>query len=912
MEEVGGQWLPWVLDAPVFPGTPGIDEPPSIFGRVVQFLKWVLHGTVDAHAQHFAGKDQHAGLSSILQRMIKPVLHLLHEALHLGELLLLSAIAAIDALDPDLQTHTAEQHHGLASILDELRGWISGQIHHMLDEQAELRHFWILANLGISSLIGGLRDGLLLDCDANLERVNATDYKDWLRSHGADELTVESALVRSLYDLVFAYPEGDWRGPGNVEAGTFFVSLMNTARYQGSLLWKFNTATADLLMVPMYDVLTARGVKIEFFSRVDRLVPSPDGSEIAEVVIGRQVELKNGSYAPLRTLASGQRVWPDRPLFVQIVQGDKLKAERVDLESHWTTWQDSLLPRTIKAGVDYDELVLAIPPAAHRDICAELIVQKPRWRAMTDALQTTATQSLQVWTDASEKDLGWDKPTIIGSFDESGLDTWADISEVLATENWPPELDVKAEQIACGPLPCPAYPPPRSDADYPGKAKAEAEKAANDFLYLDGHDFWSKRFGPNGPIPGTVVSQYSRANVDPSERYTLTVTNSTRHRLRTCDSGYDNLFLAGDWILNGQNLGSFEATTVSGLLASRAMSGKPKKILRVDAARYSDRHASVMPDAGARPFVEYGGMSTFPGKIELKNTTMWSMMLEADRTRLEDYCRRMFDEPSNGAVRVMPLCSKMFLTVSDFGHGRFVDASYMGWSRERELTFWIPAVRVREEDGRTVATHFDMVLPYLVLDNPAAIASGREIFGFFKQSGSILLPGDPGHGDDLAIDLFATRKFGPDSEQRLQRFVTLSPVQGNRPAARVAVGSFEDGFKALHEHLAPSIGKWNPSLDLASDLFSCLLKRQVPQLFLKQFRDVSDSRLACYQAITQAMGHVDRFTALPELLEFDMTIEHLDSSPVAEEFGIVPRQTVLAAKFEFDMSLDSGTVLWKA
>ena len=52
-------------------------------------------------------------------------------------------------------------------------------------------------------------------------------------------------------------------------------------------------------------------------------------------------------------------------------------------------------------------------------------------------------------------------------------------------------------------------------------------------------------------------------------------------RMRADDTGFANLAIAGDWIDNPQNLGSFEASVMSGKLASRALTGLPKEILRV-------------------------------------------------------------------------------------------------------------------------------------------------------------------------------------------------------------------------------------------------------------------------------------------------------------------------------------------
>ena len=48
-------------------------------------------------------------------------------------------------------------------------------------------------------------------------------------------------------------------------------------------------------------------------------------------------------------------------------------------------------------------------------------------------------------------------------------------------------------------------------------------------------------------------AQFFRANLDASERYTLSVAGSAKHRLAADQSGVDGLFLTGDWIANGRH-----------------------------------------------------------------------------------------------------------------------------------------------------------------------------------------------------------------------------------------------------------------------------------------------------------------------------------------------------------------------
>ena len=78
--------------------------------------------------------------------------------------------------------------------------------------------------------------------------------------------------------------------------------------------------------------------------------------------------------------------------------------------------------------------------------------------------------------------------------------------------------------------------------------------------------------------PALHVSQYRRVNIDPTERYVLSVPGSTRYRLRANASGFANLYLAGDWTENVINASCVEAATISGLRASQALSGLPAVI----------------------------------------------------------------------------------------------------------------------------------------------------------------------------------------------------------------------------------------------------------------------------------------------------------------------------------------------
>ena len=78
--------------------------------------------------------------------------------------------------------------------------------------------------------------------------------------------------------------------------------------------------------------------------------------------------------------------------------------------------------------------------------------------------------------------------------------------------------------------------------------------------------------------PDRFDAQFCAAYIDPSERYVLSLRGTSQYRMRSDGSGFENLFLAGDWTDNDINLGCVEAAVMSGFFASRAVCGAPQVI----------------------------------------------------------------------------------------------------------------------------------------------------------------------------------------------------------------------------------------------------------------------------------------------------------------------------------------------
>ena len=89
--------------------------------------------------------------------------------------------------------------------------------------------------------------------------VDDVDYREWLERHGARPETIQSPLVRVVYDLVFGYEDGDPDRPRFAAGTGLLLSGKMFFDYQGAIFWKMTAGMGDVVFAPLYDALRARG-----------------------------------------------------------------------------------------------------------------------------------------------------------------------------------------------------------------------------------------------------------------------------------------------------------------------------------------------------------------------------------------------------------------------------------------------------------------------------------------------------------------------------------------------------------------------------------------------------------------------------------------------------------------------------
>jgi uncharacterized protein with NAD-binding domain and iron-sulfur cluster len=499
-------------------------------------------------------------------------------------------IQGVDVLLPLLREVSGNANPMLQPIIEALSASAHQQLEAIVSTDDESRRLWTIMDLTLATMRGIVRHGLATH-PCGFEVIDDYDCKEWLLDNGASPQSVDSGYLRALYDLGFAYEDGDPARP-KLAAGQALRSMLRAFfTYRGSFFWKMQSGMGDVVFAPLYEVLHKRGVRFEFFHRLENVAmnwgPSP---HVGALEFEVQAETVNGrEYEPLIDV-DGLPCWPNEPQWEQLKNGRRLQREARDFENFFD-------PRTVGRRVlrveeDFDFVVLGVGIGCVPHVCREIVARDSRWRAMVDHVKTVATQAFQIWLTKDMRELGWTDPAINVSGFVEPFDTWADMTHLAREERWP--QTPRAIAYFCNALPDTDAPPPRGQADWVAVNKAQVRRNAIAFLNRHIRELWPEavtRTGafrwdlladPRPPGAGAEVAgecrfdtQFWTASVNPSDRYTLSLPGSLIYRISPLDQTYDNLTIAGDWADNGFNAGCVEAAVMSGRLASHALSRQP-------------------------------------------------------------------------------------------------------------------------------------------------------------------------------------------------------------------------------------------------------------------------------------------------------------------------------------------------
>jgi uncharacterized protein with NAD-binding domain and iron-sulfur cluster len=436
-----------------------------------------------------------------------------------------------------------------------------------------------------AAFVAGVIDDILVQGVEPVD-LDQFEFREWLVRHGADHASAyESPVVKALYDTMFQYPAGQTDSPsyGAGTAAQVVVRLLGT--YKGSAVWLPQGSLGEVLMVPLYQVLRARGVQFRFFHKLERIELAEDETSVARLHFLRQLNVPGDAYEPTIT-KGGATYWPSAPKWECIENGEDMRNQSMNLESRWCDQKTGEI--VLEQGVEFADVVLAIPLGGFKRFprrngpCDALMRASAKFRAMADNIQLVPSFSVQAWCTKTLTDLGWTqvRPAMVSG--PQALQIWADMSQILGSEG----------RGASGPLSlhyfCNVFDSPQRRGNAAKDANRVRELAVEWFKEQarkvwpkagEGTFDWNVLFDPNNRQgEARIDAQALRPNVDPVDCCASSAAGSTQWRLKPRRSGFARLILAGAWTDTGLNTECLEAAVMSGKQASRCLCGSPKNV----------------------------------------------------------------------------------------------------------------------------------------------------------------------------------------------------------------------------------------------------------------------------------------------------------------------------------------------
>lgn len=493
----------------------------------------------------------------------------------------------------------------LGEEAEKVRGFIGGMGKYVRDQLKFLDvnkpdNWPILCGVELNMTImkGFLNPKYGLLRDFNLNRIDRWDLREWLLENGGRESIVNgSSLLRALYDIPFAYENGDIGKPNFAAGAALRWAIRTFLNFRGNAMFVPQAGFGEAVIAPYYQVLKARGVEFKFFHKVTGIHLSDDQNEISQIRFAVQAETADGSpYVPVE-YRNNLFSWPIEPCWDQLKDGAALRQQKVNFESHWETHPPAG-ELVLKNGEDFDLVVLGIAGTAMKKrnsedtlFCEELINASPEFAAWTGNLGTVCTSGQQFWFTKPVTDLGWpNRPATVGGPEPA--DVWADMSQILETEGWadvanPP----RSLHYLCGPLPTTLFDEPAGSGDVPARAHQLCVDVTRKWVEDNGVFDWPGAAGGNGQFDWSVMydesgasgaarllAQYLRANIDPTECCGNSFAGTTCRRPDSGDRLFLNLRIVGADTNTGINVTCVEGATISAMKASRSICGSPRKI----------------------------------------------------------------------------------------------------------------------------------------------------------------------------------------------------------------------------------------------------------------------------------------------------------------------------------------------
>jgi hypothetical protein len=321
-------------------------------------------------------------------------------------------------------------------------------------------------------------------------------------------------------------------------------------------------------------------------------------------------------------------------------------------------------------------------------------------------------------------------------------------------------------------------------------------------------------------------------------------------------------------------------------------------------------------------YIEYPNEIQIPVPGDADQTIMYCFPLEGTYQNMLDLCnQRLNFSPLAERLRYYPLTTSMMMVMSFIKKGYTTDPKYTkyGYVAETGVQFFMPLAECTLNDrGQWVAQRMVCYIPYILIDNPFSLVTGREQMGFAKSMAQFEFPSSPDTADKFKVSAYGFTKFDKANPQTAsyQPWLNITKTTHKPQPSGASWSSHGEAWKAVKDSFEriPKDGDFRIGLPFIIHELEDLSKADVPMVFMKQYRAADKSEVACFQGVVVANSFLTNFLG-GWWLSGEYAVDFLDfaSYPILSDLGI-PQQTIVKDPFwiEGDLRFINGDTQWWA
>lgn len=286
---------------------------------------------------------------------------------------------------------------------------------------------------------------------------------------------------------------------------------------------------------------------------------------------------------------------------------------------------------------------------------------------------------------------------------------------------------------------------------------------------------------------------------------------------------------------------------------------------------------------------------------EAHNALLQILLIKGDRSTQQDYVDLTLNHPSNGGVSFRAVNDHVLVTALYVSSIRSTDVldGAKGVVQEWDIGFWTLI-----SGGKTNGPERQGWLPsFMFVDTAAAMASGREIFGYPKSQATIepapgATPGNP----SVKIKTLHFTDFGLNKRPGHTAIMSIEKAQAAGLADTPKLTSVMSDIGV--EGLDKTEGATPPSPFTA-----------MPQITLRQMRDPEMHGRATHQSILETILAPKNIAGIGPLDgRYDVVVQASRSHDIAKELGVNKgRNAVIGGGWvKFDFTIGQSRALWTA